>query len=177
MQQLRQHSAHQTIQQPSHQSQVSKSLRTNISTSVVWLYFHRFLEKWSSWTSCSVTCGNGTRQRRSRVCTSGSPQRSNCSLNIEQLSCTMTSCIEPASWGQWSQWSPCSVTCANGRQLRSRNCTGGGARPEDKLSKVIKCRGSDQDMRNCSRPACPSKYSEITFIKASNVFIGTSDIF
>uniref|UniRef100_H0WC62 Hemicentin-1 n=1 Tax=Cavia porcellus TaxID=10141 RepID=H0WC62_CAVPO len=50
----------------------------------------------------------------------------------------------------WSAWRPCSVTCGNGIQKRSRLCNNplpaNGGKP---------CEGPDSEMRNCKSKLCP----------------------
>lgn len=54
-------------------------------------------------------------------------------------------------WQEWSPWSQCSVTCSNGTQQRSRQCTAaahGGS----------ECRGPWAESRECYNPECTGKY-------------------
>ena len=44
-------------------------------------------------------------------------QASDCTCHTEE------ECIEPV-FGEWAEWSDCSVTCATGERTRSRQCTG-----------------------------------------------------
>lgn len=64
------------------------------------------------------------------------------------------------AWGPWSDWSPCSLSCGGGQQIRNRTCNnpaprGGGEN----------CTGDAQESRSCSMQACAinggwSEYSE-----------------
>lgn len=49
-------------------------------------------------------------------------------------------------WAKWSQWSPCSVTCGKGREIRWRHCLGN-------------CEGVETEMeeKTCQLPACSGK--------------------
>lgn len=50
-------------------------------------------------------------------------------------------------WQEWSSWSDCSVTCANGTQQRTRQCSAaahGGS----------ECRGHWAESRECHNPDC-----------------------
>lgn len=54
-------------------------------------------------------------------------------------------------WQEWSSWSQCSVTCSNGTQQRSRQCTAaahGGS----------ECRGPWAESRECYNPECTGEY-------------------
>lgn len=54
-------------------------------------------------------------------------------------------------WQEWSSWSQCSVTCSNGTQQRSRQCTAaahGGS----------ECRGPWAESRECFNPECTGEY-------------------
>ena len=52
----------------------------------------------------------------------------------------------PASWGSWTQWSGCSVSCGGGRQSRSRSCVGGNT-----------CTGQNAQFRDCNQLDCPQR--------------------
>ena len=47
------------------------------------------------------------------------------------------------TWGAWSDWGPCSVTCGWGVQTRSRTCDGG----DD-------CPGEKEETRKCNTDSC-----------------------
>jgi len=79
---------------------------------------------WSAWNSCSNLCGNGT-QRRHRECSSPAPANNGqrCVGNsTETRGCVNRPC-PGADESEWSEWTSCNVTCGNGSQSRSRNCT------------------------------------------------------
>ncbi|GFO41399.1 hemicentin-1 [Plakobranchus ocellatus] len=90
---------------------------------------------WTEWTSCSITCGGGTRSR-SRKCTNINIV---CRGETEPVQfCNMEPCpnacftrkpsdnflniLVPGSWGPWQAWNPCSATCGEGIMERYRTC-------------------------------------------------------
>ncbi|MBZ3875503.1 Adhesion G protein-coupled receptor B3 [Sciurus carolinensis] len=104
------------------------------------------VEEWSQWSTCSVTCGQGS-QVRTRTCVS--PYGTHCSGPLrESRVCNNTAlCPVDGQWQEWSSWSQCSVTCSNGTQQRSRQCTAaahGGS----------ECRGPWAESRECYNPEC-----------------------
>lgn len=54
--------------------------------------------------------------------------------------------IKRAKWGDWTEWSACSVTCGKGREIRWRHCQGN-------------CDGIETEMeeKTCQLPACGTK--------------------
>ncbi|XP_076457727.1 uncharacterized protein LOC143291640 isoform X2 [Babylonia areolata] len=106
--------------------------------------------QWASWSSCSVTCGQGQR-RRSRPCvrSPGNACPGDClGENNQQEICRRRDCCEPSFWGQWAPWSSCSVTCGQGQRRRSRMCVRSLSNPcrEDCLGENDQqemCRGGD----------------------------------
>ena len=73
---------------------------------------------WSTWTTCSNSCGPG-EQRRSRVYT-GSYQGKSCSGRLTVVrDCNGICNITDVNWSEWNE---CNMTCGIGIQERT-NCT------------------------------------------------------
>uniref|UniRef100_A0A8D0DPE1 Adhesion G protein-coupled receptor B3 n=1 Tax=Salvator merianae TaxID=96440 RepID=A0A8D0DPE1_SALMN len=108
---------------------------------------HGVWEEWSPWSLCSFTCGRGQRTR-TRSCIP--PQyggRSCDGPETQHKPCNIALCPVDGQWQEWSAWSHCSVTCSNGTQQRSRQCTAaahGGS----------ECRGPWAESRECYNPEC-----------------------
>uniref|UniRef100_A0A8C4JHV6 Adhesion G protein-coupled receptor B3 n=1 Tax=Dromaius novaehollandiae TaxID=8790 RepID=A0A8C4JHV6_DRONO len=108
---------------------------------------HGVWEEWSPWSLCSFTCGRGQRTR-TRSCIP--PQyggRSCDGPETQHKPCNIALCPVDGQWQEWSLWSQCSVTCSNGTQQRSRQCTAaahGGS----------ECRGPWAESRECYNPEC-----------------------
>ncbi|XP_066436092.1 properdin isoform X2 [Eleutherodactylus coqui] len=75
--------------------------------------------EWSEWSGCTVSCQEGTQERR-RICIG----QGGCDgQNVEVRSCTLSECCPRAGgWSEWSTWSHCSVTCKTGQRQRTREC-------------------------------------------------------
>ncbi|XP_022235881.1 spondin-1-like isoform X2 [Limulus polyphemus] len=77
---------------------------------------------WTDWTTCSVTCGIGSRSRRRyylnhdarKVCQEELLEQRSC---VESQSCEMN---PKCSVIQWSEWSPCTTSCGKGIKFRTR---------------------------------------------------------
>ncbi|XP_067658303.1 uncharacterized protein [Haliotis asinina] len=98
---------------------------------------------WNSWGKCSQTCGSGGYKLRHRQCQSKSHHQ--CIGNNFDLShCVLAPC--PATWQTWSQWSPCSATCDNGHQMRTRMCL--------TSSEKVQCNGTTSEIKDCFSHKC-----------------------
>uniref|UniRef100_A0A669CKY7 Adhesion G protein-coupled receptor B3 n=1 Tax=Oreochromis niloticus TaxID=8128 RepID=A0A669CKY7_ORENI len=111
---------------------------------------HGVWEEWSPWSLCSFTCGRGHRTR-TRMCSPPQHGGRACDGPETQTKlCNIALCpgiILDGQWQEWSSWSDCSVTCANGTQQRTRQCSAaahGGS----------ECRGHWAESRECHNPDC-----------------------
>ncbi|CAC5368050.1 Coadhesin,Thrombospondin-1,Mucin-like protein [Mytilus coruscus] len=118
----------------------------------------------NEWSACSVTCGNGTKShQRTRSCTKPEPQfgGKDCKgseVDIQTESCDMLDCPADGGWseyGNFNEWSACSVTCGNGTKShqRTRSCT----KPEPQFGGKD-CKGSEVDIQteSCDMLDCPA---------------------
>nr|XP_039269548.1 integumentary mucin C.1-like [Styela clava]XP_039269549.1 integumentary mucin C.1-like [Styela clava] len=109
---------------------------------------------WSKWSSCSNSCGIGTR-RRKRACSTMDGliatqnvrvfpgQMTPCiggnSATIEEQTCNEDLCL---SWSKWSAPKPCSALCGGGTKDIIRTCTKSGFRsiPPSCSRTRVRCR-------------------------------------
>uniref|UniRef100_A0A8C5H5Z3 Adhesion G protein-coupled receptor B1-like n=1 Tax=Gouania willdenowi TaxID=441366 RepID=A0A8C5H5Z3_GOUWI len=107
-------------------------------------------DEWSSWSTCSVTCGEGW-QSRTRVCATSSfstqctgPLRENRPCNNSAV------CPVDGAWDEWTPWSLCSSTCGRGYRDRTRTCKQpqNGGEP---------CRGPTRQTKFCNIAVCPGE--------------------
>lgn len=107
--------------------------------------------EWGNWSSCDVTCGNGTRHRI-RACDSPRPAGGgdNCTgSDMDTEMCTEPDCPLDGAWGNWASWSVCSVTCGIGLQNRVRNCS----KPYPDADGLF-CLGAARDDKICIKKHC-----------------------
>lgn len=117
----------------------SCNLRTCPSVNGEW-------DAWSTWDSCSTTCGTGL-QSRQRNCSNPRPSNGgeHCfGESTDYRSCHLTYCsVNNGYWSSWSSWSSCSSACT---KTRTRSCTTytGGRQ----------CLGNSFDKENCLAAGC-----------------------
>ncbi|XP_055957003.1 coadhesin-like [Patella vulgata] len=107
---------------------------------------------WSSYGSCTVTCGDGT-QTRSRTCDNPAPANggATCSgSSTEDQPCSAALCLVNGNWGVWSNYGTCTVTCGGGTQTRSRTCDNPAP-----ANGGTTCSGSATENQSCGTTACP----------------------
>ena len=94
-------------------------------------------QSWGKWSTCSKTCGSGTKTRRRYSDNYQKSERS------DPEPCYLQACPKVLFWSSWGAWSPCSKTCDLGIKTRTR-C----------LSDRSNCERSDP--QNCIERVCLS---------------------
>ncbi|XP_020632434.1 coadhesin-like isoform X5 [Orbicella faveolata] len=108
--------------------------------------------EWKDWEICSVTCGGGT-QSRIRTCTNPPPAHGGKDCIGEGVitrACNEDPCPVDANWSEWSEFSPCTLSCGGGTHTRSRTCTN----PPPKFDGQD-CVGEGVDVQPCNTLPCP----------------------
>ena len=111
---------------------------------------------WTEFTRCSVSCGNGTRERN-RSCTYPPPKYGgrNCShlgSNVEIEICNTNLCPIHGGYSKWTEFSECTKSCGNGTKTRTRNCSN----PEPKHGgKDCSSLGENIEIQQCNTHYCP----------------------
>lgn len=80
---------------------------------------------WKEWSSCSLTCGGGNRQR-SRTIISAPRAGFQCQAldKAEVEGCSLQPCrmgCVDGQWGQWREWNQCSTSCSSAFRSRGRD--------------------------------------------------------
>ncbi|TGZ73447.1 hypothetical protein CRM22_001511 [Opisthorchis felineus] len=126
---------------------------------------------WSSWTKCTAICGF-MESTRFRPCIGAwttkhiqpevrSELQASCAANIraaegvETRDCPIRRLCPNihGGWGEWTEFTPCSVTCGTGFRHRMRLCN----RPEPR-GNGLRCQGIDTQQVPCEGPVpCPKR--------------------
>lgn len=107
---------------------------------------------WSPWSHCSYSCGSSI-QTRYRQCDSPLPQYDGegCVGNdTDVILCYLSKCPVDGSWGHWSPWTACSVSCKNGTWTRQRECDSPSPQNEG-----LECAGINTEEEVCTMVDCP----------------------
>lgn len=109
---------------------------------------------WSLWSSCTVSCGGGGFQIRSRTCSIINQCQGETTERIAcgQQACPVPTSTEPA-WTDWTSWNQCSVSCGRGSQARYRRCQ----TPQTTIA--FSCGGQTMDIRNCEELPCSNNFN------------------
>ncbi|XP_057185517.1 A disintegrin and metalloproteinase with thrombospondin motifs 20 isoform X2 [Triplophysa rosa] len=111
---------------------------------------------WSTgkWSECLVTCGKGVRHRQV-LCILGDEKVSEERCDVSTKPSSVDSCdlSECASW-QVGVWSPCTVSCGQGYQMRAVRCVSGDY-PQTLDDRECNAATRPRDSQDCEMSACP----------------------
>merc|ERR1711871_52373 len=74
-----------------------------------------------NWGTCSVPCGGGGSQSRTREVVQDAAHGGLCSPETESRSCGEQGCAVNCVVEEWGSWGSCSKTCGHGVETRTRN--------------------------------------------------------
>ncbi|CAH1800766.1 unnamed protein product, partial [Owenia fusiformis] len=125
---------------------------------------------WSTYSSCTVTCGSGTIvKRRTRTKQQVPYGGSRYCIGKSYEDRTFT-CSNPSRYGcKWSAWTPwqyrqCSTSCGSGRRYKSRT------RSKLKVQGGSGCPGAsiETGYMNCDNPPCGCRYNGRFYAEGSS---------
>ncbi|XP_041362930.1 uncharacterized protein LOC121378713 [Gigantopelta aegis] len=89
-------------------------------------YDNVLMSEWSDFTPCSITCGAYGQQESVKMCLRPNQCTDEHGNPIERLvidkPCYQGPCPRTGGWSKWSQWTPCSANCGQGRRTQIRMC-------------------------------------------------------
>ncbi|KAF6729854.1 SCO-spondin [Oryzias melastigma] len=81
------------------------------------------MSPWTTWSSCSVTCGLGSLFRQREILRDALPGGSCGGAQFDSRACFPRACPVHGHWSEWSEWSECDALCGGGIKTRNRSCS------------------------------------------------------
>jgi len=106
------------------------------------------VREWSTWSDCSISCGNGTQTRTRNVAYSSNFGGAQCPPLVDEVPCNTDPCPIDCILTEWGAWGDCDRLCGNGVQFRQRTINQAahfagvpcGATEESQACNVVPCR-------------------------------------
>eukprot|EP00930_Biecheleria_cincta_P066152 TRINITY_DN5216_c0_g2_i1.p1 TRINITY_DN5216_c0_g2~~TRINITY_DN5216_c0_g2_i1.p1 ORF type:complete len:1322 (+),score=217.62 TRINITY_DN5216_c0_g2_i1:131-4096(+) len=109
-------------------------------------------DEWSDWSSCSMSCGTGTKTMTRKFKQVAAFGGLTCQgLTTASSECTLGDCPVDCKYGDWESWSGCSVSCAGGIRKRFRPV----AVTPNAVGKQCEAVGKNVEEAACGQNNCP----------------------
>jgi len=136
------------LRSPKNGGQACPTLSTTESCNDQHCGLHCEVSAWQPWSACTVSCGGGERTRRRSVTQDPTRGGHQCPKLEENTTCSPIACPVDCEWAQWSDWTPCSVTCGGGHRTRVREVA---TAPGDG---GVLCPGNNYAAETCNAEHC-----------------------
>lgn len=118
------------------------------------------MSKWTSWTTCTKTCGTGHQKRARSTRVTAYAGGKKCPHSSEARSCNTEKCAIDCVHQGWSSWTSCSTSCNGGIRSRKKTIT-------TKPQFGGKGCGVTSQKQTCSTQKCPVDCTEAGYGKWS----------
>jgi len=75
---------------------------------------------WGDWSECTASCGGGTKTRSRDKTPASCGGTDYGGASTETVACNEQCCARDCQWGEWSDYTECSLTCGGGTKNKTR---------------------------------------------------------
>jgi len=118
------------------------------------------MNAWTAWTSCSVSCGQGSQSRTRTVSVAAAHGGEACKPTSESIVCQLQPCPIDSQLSAWSTYTMCTKACGGGSKTRTRSVTGSMSHGG------ISC-GTLTGTASCNNHACPVDCTPVDCVTSS----------